>query len=183
MLYFAKFGQGWATALEGDAAAGLAKIDEAIADARAIGLVYALPMLAHGRAEVMRRTGRRDELLLFLDEQLEIAEKKGQWIEVPRLYHTKGECLLEARDDGGNSAEQAEHCFLRAIEVARRLEAKLLELEAVTSLARLYRSNNRSAEALELLSGVYGWFTEGFTTPPLTRAKALIVELSKCADQ
>ena len=179
MLHFAKFGHGWATALAGDAAAGLAKIDEAIADVRAIGSVYAIPMLAHGKAEVMRQTGRHNELLLFLDEQLEIVEKKGQWIEVPQLFHTKGECLLEAGDDYAGSVERAEDCFLRAIEVARRIEAKLLELEAATSLASLYRSSHRPAEAFALLSGVYGWFTEGFATLPLTRAKALLEELAK----
>ena len=64
------------------------------------------------------------------------------------------------------------------MEAARRLEAKLLELEAAISLARLYGGSNRKAKARELLSGVYGWFTEGFGTPLLRSARATVEALA-----
>jgi serine/threonine protein kinase/tetratricopeptide (TPR) repeat protein len=170
MMYFAKFGQGWILALQGNAAKGLAKVDEAMADVRAIGLTYGIPMMAFGKAEVMRLAGRRDEALQFLDEQLAAAESCGQWLEVPDLYRAKGELL---------SGAPAEECFRRAIESARRMEARLPELEASSSLAELYRAEGRKAEAKDVLSGVYGWFTEGFGTPGLKRAKTILQDLSR----
>jgi predicted ATPase len=65
-----------------------------------------------------------------------------------------------------------------AIATAGRQGAKLLELRAATSLARLWGQQNRRAEARELLASVYGWFTEGFATPDLKDAKALLDELT-----
>jgi predicted ATPase len=62
--------------------------------------------------------------------------------------------------------------------VARRQQAKALELRAVLSLSRLYRRQGRHAEARPLLAEAYGWFTEGFDTPDLCEAKALLEELA-----
>jgi predicted ATPase len=61
--------------------------------------------------------------------------------------------------------------------VAREQQAKSWELRAATSLARLWRDRGKSAEARDLLAPVYGWFTEGFDTPDLKEAKALLGEL------
>jgi predicted ATPase len=58
--------------------------------------------------------------------------------------------------------EQAEACFLRAIEIARKQQAKSWELRAVTSLARLWQQLGKKTEARQLLSPIYNWFTEGF---------------------
>lgn len=77
----------------------------------------------------------------------------------------------------GGSEDQAEECFDQALEVARGQSAKSLELRAATSLARLWQQQGKKAEARELLGGVYGWFTEGFDTPDLVDAKALLEEL------
>jgi predicted ATPase len=73
---------------------------------------------------------------------------------------------------------EAEACFRKAIEVARRQQAKSLELREATSLARLWRQQDKRQEAHEILSKVYGWFTEGFDTKDLQEAKALLEELS-----
>jgi predicted ATPase len=62
--------------------------------------------------------------------------------------------------------------------VARKQQAKSWELRAAMSLARLRRDQGRRAEARNLLGPVYGWFTEGFDTPDLLDAKALLVELA-----
>ena len=76
------------------------------------------------------------------------------------------------------SSNQAEECFLKAIEVARKQQAKSLELRAVTSLARLWRQQGKRIEARQMLADVYHWFTEGFGTKDLQEAKELLEALS-----
>jgi len=72
---------------------------------------------------------------------------------------------------------EAEACFLKAIEIARQQSAKLWELRAATSLARLWHGQGRRAEAGQLLTEIYGWFAEGFETADLKEAKALLTTL------
>jgi predicted GNAT family N-acyltransferase len=72
---------------------------------------------------------------------------------------------------------EAEACFLKALETSRQQQAKSLELRAATSLAHLWRQQGKEADAYELLSNVYNWFTEGFDTKDLQEAKALLKEL------
>jgi predicted ATPase len=69
-------------------------------------------------------------------------------------------------------------CYRQAISVARHQQAKSLELRAAMSLARFWRNHDRRGEARDLLAAVYDWFTEGFETPDLKDAKALLDELS-----
>src|SRR5262249_55201383 len=82
------------------------------------------------------------------------------------LYRVRGELLLATEDTG-----QAEESFCTALEIARRQSAKLWELRAATSLARLWRDQGRRTEAHELLAPVYGWFPEGFGTPVCKRPR------------
>jgi predicted ATPase len=72
---------------------------------------------------------------------------------------------------------EAEECFLKALAVARRQEAKSLELRAAMSLARLWQQQGKTSEAYQLLTPVYHWFTEGFDTKDLQEAKALLASL------
>src|SRR5437899_12006641 len=74
--------------------------------------------------------------------------------------------------------EEAEAYFLKAIEIARRQQAKSLELRAVMSLSRLWQSQGKREEARQLLAEIYNWFTEGFDTKDLQEAKALLEELT-----
>jgi predicted ATPase len=76
------------------------------------------------------------------------------------------------------SQEEAEACFLHAIEVARRQGAKLLELRAVMSLARLWQTQGKKNEAHRMLAEMYNWFTEGFDTKDLQEAKVLLASLT-----
>jgi predicted ATPase len=76
----------------------------------------------------------------------------------------------------GHSAA-AEDLYRKALSISAEQEAKLWELRAAASLARLRRDQGRRAEARDLLALVYGWFTEGFDTPDLVEAKALLDEL------
>jgi predicted ATPase len=76
-----------------------------------------------------------------------------------------------------NVHKEAEDCFLKAIEIARRQQAKSWELRATMSLARLWQSQGKHAEARQMLADIYSWFTEGFDTRDLQEAKALLEEL------
>ena len=75
------------------------------------------------------------------------------------------------------AVQEAEGCFLHAIEIARRQSAKSLELRAVMNLSRLWQSQGRREEARQILAEMYGWFAEGFDTEDLQEAKALLDEL------
>jgi len=75
-------------------------------------------------------------------------------------------------------SETAEELYRKALSIAEQQEAKLWELRAAVSFARLRRDQGRRAEARNLLASVYGWFTEGFATPDLKDAKALLDELA-----
>ncbi len=73
--------------------------------------------------------------------------------------------------------KEAKVCFHKAIEIARRQQAKSLELRAVMSLSRLWQQGKK-AEARQLLMEIYGWFTEGVDTKDLQEAKALLEEVA-----
>jgi predicted ATPase len=116
--------------------------------------------------------GQVEEAVALLDEALQTVEKTGErWFEAELNRH-KGQLLLRQ-----GHVEAAEELFGKALGIAREQEAKLWELRASTSLARLRRDQGRHAEAGNLLAPVYSWFTEGFGTPDLKEAKALLAEL------
>jgi predicted ATPase len=88
--------------------------------------------------------------------------------------------ISEAGTVGGarpTGEDEAEVCFLKAIEIARKQQAKSLELRAVMSLSRLWQQQGKKAEARQMLAEIYSWFTEGFDTKDLQEAKALLEEL------
>ena len=76
------------------------------------------------------------------------------------------------------AVQEAEGCFLHAIEIARHQSAKSLELRAVMNLSRLWQSQGRREEARQILAEMYGWFAEGFDTEDLQEAKALLAAWS-----
>jgi predicted ATPase len=91
------------------------------------------------------------------------------------LHRLKGELLLLQNASG---TTEAESCFREAIEIAQRQQAKSWELRATMSLARLLAKMGKCAEARAILAEIYGRFSEGFDTPDLKDAKALLEELS-----
>jgi predicted ATPase len=117
--------------------------------------------------------GQTEGALTALDEALQIVERTGERCWEPELNRHKGQLLLRQ-----GLFEPAEELYRKALGIAREQEAKLWELRAATSLARLYRDRGRCVEARDLLAPVYGWFTEGFDTPDLKDAKALLDELT-----
>ena len=108
----------------------------------------------------------------LLEEALALIETGGERIWEAEVHRIKGELLQSSGKVG-----EAEAAFRQAIAVARRQEAKSWELRATLSLSRLLQKEGRSEEARGLLSEIYGWFTEGFDTPNLKEAKALLEEL------
>jgi len=101
--------------------------------------------------------------------------KTGERFWEAELHRLKGELLLVLSTD---NTTEAEACFHQALDIARRQEAKSLELRAAISLSRLWQQQGKCAAACALLAPIYGWFTEGFDTVDLQEAKALLDELS-----
>jgi len=162
---------GWTAAASGKLEEGRALLAEGLAELeRAAVLVDGL----HARAmlaDVHTRMGRSDLALAVLDEALEIGSRTGEaWVDA-ELYRRKGELL---RTD----YTTAETYFQRAIEIARAQSAKLFELRAAVSLALLWREHGQPDDAREMLAPIYAWFTEGFNTPDLAEARALLDELA-----
>ena len=132
------------------------------------------PIFLSGLAAAHGTVGQIDEGLALLTEALAVLDKTGQRVYEVGLYLLKGSLLLKA---GGQKVGEAEECFRQALDVARRQEAKSLELQAATSLARLWQQQGKKVEAHKLLSEIYNWFTEGFDTKDLQEAKALLDSL------
>jgi predicted ATPase len=115
-----------------------------------------------------------EEGITLLAEALAVTNDKGERRWEAELYRLKG-ALLRA-----HSAEhdtEADTCFRQALEIARRQQAKSLELRVALSLSRLWQQQGKRAEAYDLLAPVYNWFTEGFDTADLQEAKALLAAL------
>jgi predicted ATPase len=126
-------------------------------------------------AESLGRAGQVDEGLAVLEDTLATIEDTEERFWEVEVYRLKGELLLAQ-----NASEaEVEGCFFRAIDVARRQQAKLLELRATVSLCRLWQARGKPAEALQMLAGIYNWFSEGFETADLKEAQALLEELGK----
>ena len=122
--------------------------------------------------------GRLDEAHDAVCKAIEAAgggEDGQQWY-VPELLRIKGEVLL--RQAGDQSAAAAEDCFVQAAELAREQGALSWELRVALGLARLFRGQGRSAEAMGVLQPVYDRFTEGFATADLQAAKGLLQQLA-----
>ena len=111
--------------------------------------------------------GQAEEAVTLLKTP-QIVEGRERWF-VAELNRQKGRLLLRQ----GHS-DSAEELYRKALSIAEEQGAKLWELRAAASLARLRRDQGRRAEARDLLAPVYGWFTEGFDTPDLKEAKALL---------
>ena len=123
--------------------------------------------------EAYEIAGRIEEATRQLDDALLTIERPGErWLEA-ELNRQKGELLLRQ-----GQTEAAEALYRTAFDIARQQEAKMWELRAATSLARLWREQGRRRAARELLAPVYGSFTEGFDTADLKEAKALLYELA-----
>src|SRR5207245_1120929 len=113
------------------------------------------------------------------------AGARGGAVSAKRRTHTTkvASCKFEVEEGLESSVQrlgsEAEEYFLKAVEIARKQQAKSLELRAVMSLSRLWQRQGKKDEARQLLAEIYGWFTEGFDTKDLQEAKALLDELAE----
>ena len=166
--------RGWALAMQGQGEEGMAQVRQGIASSRATGAALNVPYFCTLLADVCGHLGHTEDGLQALAEAHTLVEQhEERWWEA-EVYRLRGVLLL--RQTGTPQAE-AETCFQRALDVARRQEAKSLELRAAMSLARLWQQQGKRDAAHDLLAPIYGWFTEGFDTADLQEAKALLEEL------
>jgi predicted ATPase len=191
--------KGWALAERGQVEEGMNQIQQGLATYQAIGAgifySYFLVLLA----EAYGKAGQVEEGLAALAEALAVMDKSGERFYEAELYRLKGELTLQQESQKSKGKRQkekietspqplvpntqaavvqeAEECFLKAIEIARKQQAKSFELRATMSLARLWKKQGKKTEARQILAEVYGWFTEGFDTKDLQEAKALLEEL------
>jgi predicted ATPase len=165
---------GWALALQGQSEAGMAHLRQGIAAWRATGAAVHVPYFCTLLADVCGHRDHSADGLQALAEAHNLVEQQEQrWWEA-EIHRLRGIVLLR---QAVPQPDEAEACFQHALDVARRQEAKSLELRAAMSLSRLWQQQGKRAKARELLAPIYGWFTEGFDTADLQEAKALLEEL------
>jgi serine/threonine protein kinase/predicted ATPase len=169
--------RGWALSECGSGTAGLAALRGGLEAWLATGSVTYLTYYWALLGEVLGKQGQLEEGLKALDEALDLAERTGEGLYQAELHRLQG--VLRLQLAGSLDSTHAEVCFRQALTVAGRQDARSLELRAAMSLAQLYESQDRRTDARLLLAEVYGWFTEGFDTPDLKEAKALLEGLSR----
>jgi TOMM system kinase/cyclase fusion protein len=179
--------QGWALAEQGQGEEGLAKLRQGITAYGATGAEMGQPQRLALLAEAHGKAGQAEEGLIVLAEALDMVHRTGERVAEARLYRLKGQLVLQSRSPQSTVSDprplapdpqaEAEACFHKAIEIARKQQAKSLELRATTSLARLWQQQGKQHEARNMLSEIYNWFTEGFDTADLQEARALLEAL------
>jgi adenylate cyclase len=168
---------GWARAEQGAHADGIARMRQGLTDWVDTGAethrTYFLGLLAEG----LSSGGQVDEGLTMLADALTMILGNGTAFYAAELHRLQGELLLQQRTDEA-ACRAAEASFQRALAIARKQQAKSLELRAAMSLTRLYLKQNRQTHARPALAECYRWFTEGFDTVDLRQAKALLDHLA-----
>ena len=145
-----------------------------VAAYRATGAVTHLPYFLTLLADAEGMAKELHEGLGHLAEAERLMDEiEDRWAEA-ELHRVRGELLRTGHDPAA-----AERSFSQAIGIAQHQSAKFWELRAATSLARLWRDQGKLDAARDLLTPIYGWFTEGFDTPVLKEAKALLDELQR----
>jgi predicted ATPase len=148
-------------------------ISQGLTVVRANGAAAGTPQALTWLAEAYAMLGQPVEGLNCLAEAAQIIETTDERCDEAELHRLRGD-LLNAIGD----SSAAEHSYQHALAITKRQNAKLFELRAATSLARLWRDQRKCTAACNLLSPIYNWFTEGFDTPVLQDAKALLDQVS-----
>ena len=162
---------GWALAEAGQVEAGIEQIQRGLAASLATGTEVLRPNCLLLLAEAYGKAGQFENALATLNEMQSFIEKNEEREWEAELHRWRGEWLRTQQ------AGEAEQCFHHALSIAQRQQAKSLELRAVISLAQLWQQQGRVAEARQRLAEIYNAFTEGFDTPDLQDAKALLDNL------
>jgi predicted ATPase len=165
---------GWVLVQRREIEEGLARIRQSLAQFRARGDVQTIPHALTVLAQVYAHVGEPQKGLEALAEALVVLERTNERRREAEVHRLRGELLLSLP---GRHRAEAEACFERALAVAREQSARMWELRAGTSLARLWCDQGRRREAHDMLAPIHHWFTEGFDTADLKNARALLDEL------
>ena len=166
---------GWALSESGQQSEEcIAQMRQGLVDLRATGAGLWQPCFLALIAEVCDKANRIDEGLTVLDQALGIVRERAERFYEAELHRLRGELLLRRNPA---DVSPCEACFRTAIAIARNQQAMSLELRAATSLARLWAERSERRNAQDLLTGICGWFSEGFDTLDLQEAQALLSEL------
>jgi predicted ATPase len=164
----------WHLAVTGQASDAVHISNSALTEWRSLGSKLFMPLHLAGLARALAELGQFDDAWRSISEAMTAMETtKEKWCEA-EVHRIAGEIALKSP---APDAAKAEAYFERALAVARKQQAKSLELRAAMSMARLWRDQGKRQQAHDLLAPVYGWFTEGFDTLDLKEAKALLDEL------
>jgi predicted ATPase len=166
---------GWVMVQQGQIETGLAEMRQGMTDRQTMGVELTQSLFLAILAEEYSKTGQIEAGLSLIAEALEIINQRQERFYEAEIYRLKGELLLKQSEAGAEA--EAENCFFEAIKVARRQQAKSLELRATMNLARLWQRQGQQNRARPMLAEIYGWFSEGFDTADLQEAKVLLVEL------
>jgi predicted ATPase len=166
---------GWAAISHGELDAGIDELTRGLAAWRKTGARLWLPIFLALEAEGHFRAGRNQTALHSIEQALAMANETGERWAVAEILRVKAN-LLQITEIG--RSDEVERLLMDSIGIAQRQQAVCWELRASCDLGRLWQEQGRSKEALKLLQTVYGRFTEGFDTPDLQHAAALIERLS-----
>ena len=169
----AKILQGWALAYQEQGEEAIEQIRQGLAGCDKVGARMDYPYFLALLAEAYAAIDQVEEGIATLDEALATVRDSRTFFYEAELHRLKGALLLQT----GNESNEVEPLFQHALDVARRQNAKSLELRATMSLSRLWHQQGKRDEAHALLAETFGWFTEGFDTPDLQQAKALLEAL------
>jgi predicted ATPase len=175
LLAFGRVLRGWVLAARQQGEDGITHIRQGLAAYQATGAAVGRPQQLALLAEAHGQVGQAEAGLAVLTEALTVVGHTGERSYEAELHRLTGQLLL-ARS--GAHHTEAEACFRQALDMARRQQAKSLELRAAVSLSRLWQQQGKCTEAYDLLAPVYGWFTEGFDTADLQDARALLDALA-----
>jgi tetratricopeptide (TPR) repeat protein len=164
--------QGWCLTMLGEREKGITQLTRGLAAYRAQALLH-LPTYLTLLADAYREVRQPENGLRQLVEAISVTDRTQSRYYEAEMHRARGELFLSMHDEGA-----AEASFRKAINVAQHQSVKTWELRAATSLARLWRDQGKRAEARDLLSPIYNWFTEGLDMPVLQDAKALLDELT-----
>ncbi|MCZ6861119.1 MAG: AAA family ATPase [Alphaproteobacteria bacterium] len=164
---------GWATAAGGECETGIAQIREGLAAWQSTGTGMRRPYFLALLADALLLADQTEEGLNIIAEAEALIERTGETRWHAETVRLKGALM----DRTGAATEDIEATYQRALEIARGQEARCLQLRAATSLGQLWHGRGKGSETRELLGPLYAWFTEGFETPDVIRARALLDEL------
>jgi predicted ATPase len=170
--------RGWGLARQEQRREGITQIRQGLTIYRATGAVLGVPVFLGILAEEYGHANQTEAGLATLAEAFSLLGHHEERFWEAELYRVQGKLLLNAAGGIQSVGWPPEACFHKALDLARRQQAKSWELRASTSLARLWQSQGKHQDAYDLLTPIYAWFTEGFDTADLIEAKRLLDDLN-----